>query len=340
MSRSRTRRGFRILAAAMLVAAGVLPASVPGLRSPSPVLAASGGCAPSSPTCFLFDVSLSGTGFGTYRTKNPVDGTYTRIVCEYGNESQAGVCGWGYEVSMPGYGFKVLYSLLPAPGSQACQGVICYGSAEFEGSLDIYSNYAENTWTFELIDKFQIDVTIDGTGEGSVTSEPIGIDCPDDCDDLFAANLPVTLTATPSDGSVFGGWGGACDGSSATCVITSDFLQSVTATFNVKPTAPPPTRKPTPEPTDEPTDEPTEAPTEAPAETAPTAATEAPSASPASATGASTSGPTAKPTPPSQATSVAASGGTLPIIAGLAVLLVILVGGTVFFARRGRAPAG
>jgi hypothetical protein len=199
---------------ALLLLAALAPGA-PGARDVPPVRAADGGCSPSSSTCFLFDVALQhgpgvGTGFGSYRTKNS-DGTYTRIVCDYGNETQSGVCGWGYEVSQPGYGYKVLYSVLPDPGSQACRSGVCYAE-EFEGFIDITSNYLESSWSFELISHVQIDAEVKGTGTGTITSDPPGIDCPDDCDDLFAANLPVTLTAKPATGSVFAGWSGACSG--------------------------------------------------------------------------------------------------------------------------------
>ena len=43
----------------------------------------------------------------------------------------------------------------------------------------------------------------------------------------------VTLTATPSSGSVFAGWLGACSGT-GDCVVTMDDDKSVTATFNLE----------------------------------------------------------------------------------------------------------
>ena len=71
-------------------------------------------------------------------------------------------------------------------------------------------------------------VSVTVTGRGAVTSSPPGIACPDTtCEAAFPGG--VTLTATPSTGTTFVGWKGACTGTSSTCTIPSG--GSVTATF-------------------------------------------------------------------------------------------------------------
>lgn len=83
---------------------------------------------------------------------------------------------------------------------------------------------------------FALDYTLvvqkQGTGSGTVVSNPAGISCGADCSETYAANTVVSLTASPAAGSLFAGWGGACSGTGA-CSVTLDTAKSVTATFNL-----------------------------------------------------------------------------------------------------------
>ncbi len=79
-----------------------------------------------------------------------------------------------------------------------------------------------------------LTVSKDGTGSGTVSSAPAGINCGGDCTEDYAADTVVTLTATAADGSEFTGWtGGGCSGT-GTCVVTMSSAQSVTATFDLE----------------------------------------------------------------------------------------------------------
>lgn len=80
-----------------------------------------------------------------------------------------------------------------------------------------------------------LSVAKSGTGTGSVSSSPPGIDCGATCSASFADGTPVTLTATADSGSTFSGWsGGGCSGTS-TCRVTLSSDTAVTATFTKKP---------------------------------------------------------------------------------------------------------
>ena len=70
-----------------------------------------------------------------------------------------------------------------------------------------------------------------GSGSGTVTSSPSGINCGSSCTSTFAPNSAVTLTATPAAGSTFAGWSGSCSGTGG-CTVTMASAKSVTATFN------------------------------------------------------------------------------------------------------------
>ena len=78
-----------------------------------------------------------------------------------------------------------------------------------------------------------------GTGSGTVTSAPGGIDCGADCSQDYGSGTSVTLTAAAAAGSVFAGWSGACSGTGI-CQITMDGTETVTATFNPAPLVMPP----------------------------------------------------------------------------------------------------
>ena len=77
---------------------------------------------------------------------------------------------------------------------------------------------------------YQLAVTASPATGGTITSSPAGISCPGTCTASFPQNMQVTLSATPGSNDVFGGWSGACTGSS-TCKLTMTAAETVTATF-------------------------------------------------------------------------------------------------------------
>mgnify|MGYP006270576123 CR=1 FL=1 len=71
-----------------------------------------------------------------------------------------------------------------------------------------------------------------GTGSGTVSSTPAGINCGATCSAVYAGGTLVTLTAAADLNSSFAGWTGACTGTSP-CTVTMDQARSVTAVFNL-----------------------------------------------------------------------------------------------------------
>jgi hypothetical protein len=89
--------------------------------------------------------------------------------------------------------------------------------------------------TASFSNKPLLTVMKEGSGGGTVTSDPVGINCGSDCTEPYTAGTPVTLTASPNATSSFAGWsGGGCSGT-ASCTVTMNASQSVTATFNAEP---------------------------------------------------------------------------------------------------------
>jgi Divergent InlB B-repeat domain len=77
-----------------------------------------------------------------------------------------------------------------------------------------------------------LTVDTDGEGSGTVTSDPPGIDCGEDCNEDYPAGEQVVLTATPERGSVFAAFSGDCP-IAGQCTVTMDAPRSVTATFEL-----------------------------------------------------------------------------------------------------------
>lgn len=94
-----------------------------------------------------------------------------------------------------------------------------------------YSNEASKT-----IPSIQYTLSINkgGTGTGTVTSSPAGINCGSDCSEAYNAGTAVTLTASPATDSTFTGWSGSGCTGTGTCTVTMDAAKAVTATFTLK----------------------------------------------------------------------------------------------------------
>ena len=81
------------------------------------------------------------------------------------------------------------------------------------------------------IKKFTVTVNLAGSGGGTVTSAPVGINCPGDCSEIYIIHTAVTLTAVPDAVSMPAVWSPNCPGGviadlteDTVCTATFDFL--------------------------------------------------------------------------------------------------------------------
>ncbi|MCS7307051.1 MAG: InlB B-repeat-containing protein, partial [Aquificaceae bacterium] len=83
---------------------------------------------------------------------------------------------------------------------------------------------------------YTLTVNRQGSGSGTVVSNPQGINCGQTCSASFNQGTQVTLTANPAQNSVFVGWSGDCSGcgNSVQCQITMNSDKTCNATFNIR----------------------------------------------------------------------------------------------------------
>src|SRR3989338_470445 len=98
------------------------------------------------------------------------------------------------------------------------------------------SGVATKSGTFALtvsaIPTYSVSVTKQGTGSGTVTSNPSGISCGGTCSASFNTGTTVILSAVASAGSTFTGWSNGCTGT-GTCTVSA--AASPIATFTLIP---------------------------------------------------------------------------------------------------------
>jgi len=138
-------------------------------------------------------------------------------------------------------GTSVTLTAAPNAGSSfvAWNGAACGSALNCTVTMDAATSVSA---TFDTTPpptvNFALTVSKSGSGAGTVSSQPAGIDCGATCTANFASGSSVTLTAAPLSGSSFTSWSGACSGSGA-CVVTMSAAQGVTATFTLNAPTPP-----------------------------------------------------------------------------------------------------
>jgi hypothetical protein len=181
---------------------------------------------PAPPPQFILTVSVSGGGSGKI-TSSP-----TGIDCGAGGSA----CSKAFPP-----GTVVTLTATPAAGSVLTwAGPGCLQS-HFGSTCTVTMHSDENAIVFfERPPAGEVIIQLAGSGSGTVTSSPAGIDCGSVCSQPFSTASPVTLTATPSSGSTFAGWsGGGCSGT-GTCTNVPPMNSSMTVTATFTENSPPP----------------------------------------------------------------------------------------------------
>ena len=165
-------------------------------------------CGTTLAASFTLNVGRSGTGNGTI-TSSPAG-----ITC--GSD-----CMQAYISGTP-----VTLSAAPASGSTF---VGWSGTACTNGNVTVNADVS-CTAVFNLMSTYTLTVTRIGTGSGTVTSNPTGINCGTTCTTTLTSGTNVNLVATPASGSTFAGWTGSADCMDGS--VTVNLNLGCTATFN------------------------------------------------------------------------------------------------------------
>ena len=132
-------------------------------------------------------------------------------------------------------GTPVTLTAAPATGSvfTGWSGGGCSGTGSCTLTMDAAKNVTASFEPSAPPGEQTLIAAKGGSGTGSVTSDPVGINCGPDCSENYPDGTSVTLTATPAAGSSFTGWSGdaSCPGTDDTCIVKMDQGRTVTATF-------------------------------------------------------------------------------------------------------------
>lgn len=165
----------------------------------------------SPPAAERFELTLQVSGVGSVRS-NP-----TGLDCS--NE-----CVAAFDVST-----AVSLTATPPTGFRFVGwGDACTGTSSCSVTMNQVRIVSAAFEPIPIVQNFTLTVSL--AGNGSVASQPAGINCGSDCSELYAANSLITLTATPGANQSFSGWSGACSGASS-CVVTMNQANAVSANF-------------------------------------------------------------------------------------------------------------
>ncbi|MGN6216099.1 MAG: InlB B-repeat-containing protein [Solirubrobacterales bacterium] len=170
----------------------------------------------------LLTVNLAGSGSGAVKSKQP------GIDCP-------GACAAEYDE-----GSEVVLTASPdahsafAGWSGACSGTATTCRVTMTQAREVIAE-------FSALPQQNLSVSVEGSGEGEVTSEPVGIECSvgttGSCAEHFNRDSTVILTARPAPHTRFKEWVGLpCDEStSPTCSVTMSGDEAIAARFEAIP---------------------------------------------------------------------------------------------------------
>ncbi|MFN1836055.1 InlB B-repeat-containing protein [Balneola sp. MJW-20] len=172
-------------------------------------------------------ISLPGPASYEDKSGTPIVAGFSPLVADLAPDTSNGFKG-SFEYSCNDIGLGVYAALLSVNVT-----------FNFESGAINAESFATFRTTVDCIEKAlpkkDLVVSLDGSGSGTVVSDPEGIDCPGECENSFTENNDVILDANPAEGSKFTGWTGDIGSNNADdplITLTMDQDRSVTAIFD------------------------------------------------------------------------------------------------------------
>jgi Carboxypeptidase regulatory-like domain/Chitobiase/beta-hexosaminidase C-terminal domain len=123
------------------------------------------------------------------------------------------------------------------PGGYNLNATASGYTAGASGPFTLASGGVQNSTVFITITNPNLQVTLTGSGSGTVSSDTGGIAClsgsPANCSAPYANGTLVTMTATPDWKSLFGGWSNAYTGMTNPVGITMNANKTLSAAFTL-----------------------------------------------------------------------------------------------------------
>ena len=166
---------------------------------------------------YTLTIALGGSGSGNVRS---TDGAIDCPASRCAATTQAGTRYTLVAAAAPGSHFS-------GWGNACSRNVAC--DVLLSGDQTVSASFDKDRSTGTT---HELQVSVNGAG--TVTSQPGGIDCARSCAASFDAAATVALTAVPTSGFIFAGWGGACSGAGP-CAVSMDVDRQVWATFQATP---------------------------------------------------------------------------------------------------------
>lgn len=174
---------------------------------------------------FTLSLTAGGTGNGS------VVSTPSGISCQMNAGATSGTCISSYAQNAP----VTLTANASSGHSFTNWGGACSGSLPTCQVTMSQSRSVTATFTSPA---FALAVNLSGTGSGTVSSTPSGINCQSNggspsgtCSSQYAQNTMVNLSASPFSGHTFVGWTGPCSGTGI-CQVTISQARTVGASFS------------------------------------------------------------------------------------------------------------